>query len=141
MKKEWNHTNFVHHLTGQVYCRLGVSKIHGVGVMAIRDIPYGIFPISEIGELMFSSIKSSDIKDHPDIHPGVKKLVADMCPENQGTYEFPVSGLNAIGVSWYINHSETPNMGEHAGYFFTLRDIKEGEELTVDYRTYGELNL
>ena len=32
-------------------------------------------------------------------------------------------------------------MREDDGFFFTLRDISEGEELTVDYGTYGALNL
>ena len=30
------------HLHDEVYCRIGVSPIHGVGVLAIRNIPKGV---------------------------------------------------------------------------------------------------
>ena len=33
------------HLSQEVYCRLGVSPINGVGVFAIRAIPKGIEPL------------------------------------------------------------------------------------------------
>jgi hypothetical protein len=44
-----------------------------------------------------------------------------------------------LTVSWYLNSSSRPNVGcdKHCR-FFALRDIKCGEEVTVDYRTYNE---
>ena len=31
----------IKHLKEDVYCRLGVSKVHGIGIIAIKDIPKG----------------------------------------------------------------------------------------------------
>jgi len=45
-------------------------------------------------------------------------------------------------ISWYVNEprsGEKPNVrcGRN-DLFYALRDIKAGEELTVDYKTYNE---
>jgi len=127
---------------GLVYCRLGVSSIHGVGVFAIVPIPKGINPMMETRYVEFSSIPVKEINDSDTILNPIKKLVKDMCPENDGCYEMPNFTLNEIGVSYYLNHSKTPNMDEDGdGNFVANRDIAVGEELTVDYGTYGEMNL
>lgn len=36
----------------------------------------------------------------------------------------------------YVNHSDNPNLLYHCGVLFALRDIGEGEELTVNYRYF-----
>jgi SET domain-containing protein len=43
-----------------------------------------------------------------------------------------------MDVAWYLNHSRMPNVAvanAEALDFVTLREIKAGEELTVDYDT------
>jgi SET domain-containing protein len=41
--------------------------------------------------------------------------------------------------AWYLNHSKKPNMAADENYdFYSLRRIKNGEELTVDYDTYAD---
>ena len=37
----------IHNLRNNVYCRISRSKIHGVGVIAIKDIPKGINPFKK----------------------------------------------------------------------------------------------
>ena len=50
----------------------------------------------------------------------------------------PTCGTNVIYLNAYLNHSSRPNMRSQDGYTFTTRRmIRRGEELTVDYRTYG----
>ncbi len=40
--------------------------------------------------------------------------------------------------AWYLNLSKKPNMAADESYdFYSLRMIKKGEELTVDYDTYA----
>lgn len=36
----------------------------------------------------------------------------------------------------YINHSPDPNVLYHMGVLIALRDVRVGEELTIDYNTY-----
>jgi SET domain-containing protein len=127
-------------LATKVFCRIGVSKIHGVGVICIRPIAKGINPMQEKMVCEFSEVPVAEI-DALNLPLAVRQLVVDMCPENDGVYDVPSQGLNSIGIAWYLNHSDTPNMEERDGEFFAILDIAEGEELTANYLTYGELNL
>lgn len=135
---------FIQDLKEKVFCRIGVSKIHGVGVIAIKDIPKGINPMQEMKPCKFVVVKGHDMKKAFIAAPkAVKDLVVAMCPERtkEDEWDCPANGLNSIGVAWYLNHSKKPNMKEHDGDFYSIRKIKAGEELTVDYGTYGALNL
>jgi hypothetical protein len=54
-------------------------------------------------------------------------------------YGCPAS-FNDLTTSWYLNHSEHPNMAADAQYrFYAIRDIRAGEELTIDYRSFSDL--
>ena len=43
-----------------------------------------------------------------------------------------------VDVGWYLNHSDNPNAAHTDWEYFALRPIKDGEEITIDYRTLGE---
>jgi SET domain-containing protein len=133
--------NFTENLITKVFCRLGVSKIHGVGVFAIRDIPKGINPMEEMKSCDFEEVNIEDLKCLTQLPLAVHQFVIDMCPQNGATFSCPKQGLNSIGIAWYLNHSTTPNMEEQDGNFYALADIPAGTELTVNYGTYGALNL
>lgn len=134
---------FKQDLFERVFCRIKRSPIHGVGVFAIRPIPKGINPMQEWRKFEFDAIDTQDILKDPEMPESLKQLVVDMCPENDGKFDIPPFSLNEIGLSYYLNHSATPNMlcDEESGDFFAMRDIEVGEELTTDYGTYGALNL
>lgn len=132
---------FVRDLEENVFCRLKPSPIHGVGVFAVRKIPSGINPFLETKQINFDTVKVEDIQENSNLSDEMKKMVVDFCPENKGEYDVPFGSLNDIGIGWYVNHSLKPNLREDDGNFFTTREISEGEELTVDYGTYGEENL
>ena len=135
-----------------VYTRLGVSKISGIGVFAIVDIPKGTYFFkgddSEMiwineSELNFTTLNIEHRRLYKDFcviktENGVRKYG---CPTN----------FNNMTISWYLNNikdpdkpddSQTilePNVGCNREYdFYTLRNIKAGEELIVDYDTYSE---
>ena len=119
-----------------VYCRLGVSNIHGVGVFAIADIPKDTDPFKhDYNE--YKKYKADDLMKG--ISPEHKKLYDDFCVFDGPIVWVPKS-FNSISVGWYLNNSKTPNMRAHPDgeYFFAIRDIKKGEELTVDYDTYSD---
>ncbi len=48
------------HLLSEVYCKLGVSPLHGIGVFALRDIPKGTKPLNSMvskKEIKFSRVE------------------------------------------------------------------------------------
>ncbi|MDO8517955.1 MAG: SET domain-containing protein [bacterium] len=122
-----------------VYCRLGCTH-HGVGVVAVRDIPRGADPFKNCdphGDLL--EISQEELASYP-CDESVKEIVRDFCALQKGKYYVPDYGIDAIDKSYFLNHSKTPNLevlneGED---FVAARDITAGEELTADYDLYNE---
>src|SRR3989304_5515417 len=128
-------------LHNDIYTRLGVSKIQGIGVMAIRPIPKGIDPFKGPSTCQNDHVIHLSEAEIADLHPRVKKLLKDFFFKNRdGHYGVHVQGLNEMDVSFYMNHSDEPNIelvsvpGCPFYEFRTSRRIKVGEELTFDYR-------
>jgi SET domain len=70
--------------------------------------------------------------------PKLRKLICALFVPTDGDMWLPNCGTNLVYLNAYLNHSTTPNLRTRDGYHFvSLRKICEGEELTVDYRTYG----
>ncbi|MBY0473309.1 SET domain-containing protein [Patescibacteria group bacterium] len=122
-----------------VWCRLAVTA-HGVGVVAIRDIPKGIDPFKNCdphGDVLEISEKELDASLAP---KEAKQLVRDFCALQDGVYFVPDYGIDAIDKSYFLNHSDKPNMvaKDKGEVFVTARRIKKGEELVADYEQYHE---
>jgi len=117
-----------------VYARLQPSRIHGVGVFAIRAIPKGtyIFPEDD-DELVWIDQESLATLSGEE-----KRFYDDFCIIRDKQYGCPQS-FNKLTPAWYLNESSTPNLAADLDYrFYALKDIEEGEELTVDYATYSD---
>lgn len=120
------------------YCRLMPSKIAGVGVFAIRDIPAGINPFKGANEPEWIEFKMSELKE---LDKEILKMVDDFnVIEKDSTVLVPECALNGMDISFFVNNSDNPNLKtEDGGFnFITLRKIKKGEELYVSYETYDE---
>jgi SET domain-containing protein len=129
-------------LEENVYCRIKRSGISGVGVFAIRDIPKGTNPFKMFKEGDFVEAKVEEVTENPNIPQAVKELVNDMYVVEDGMIYLNSFGLNSINISYFLNHSTDPNMETTNGAesFITLKDIKTGEELTVNYYEYSDNN-
>jgi SET domain-containing protein len=125
------------HLHDEVYCRIGVSKIHGVGVLAIRHIPKGVRVLESPLPTRDVRISEAQLRTAP---AGVRRLVDAFCEHESGGYLLPRSGFNAFSLYQYVNHSKEPNVKlVSPGHYVTRRSIAAGEELTLDYdRAFGE---
>src|SRR5450432_2460040 len=99
----------------KVYTRLGVSTIHGIGVFAICDIKKGT-PLFEYDNTEMVWINANEINDLPE---KLKKLYDDFCviKDNRTLFGCP-QNFNQLTVAWYMNHSETPNVGIDENYDF-----------------------
>jgi len=123
----------------EVYARLGKSK-NGVGVFAIRAIPKWTDPFKhcdqwgDVIELTEAELAAAPAPEE------AKRMLRDFCALQEGVYHVPDYGIDAIDKSFYLNHSDTPNMTTKDGgeSFVAARKIKAGEELTVSYNLFSE---
>lgn len=121
-----------------VATRLGVSKIHGVGVFAIEAIDKDtkVFAHDQ-GEIHW--INASEIKAAC-IHPQLRAFYQDFAIRQNGMLGCPAS-FDLLTPGWYVNqpeNGETANLRASADFqFFASRDIQPDEELTVAYSTFS----
>jgi SET domain-containing protein len=115
-----------------VYARIGPSRIHGVGVRAIRDIPVGTLVFQgESGRVAW--VARAAVRRLP---KAIRALYEDFGMVSGEQLGVPPN-LNMLSAGWYVNHSDRPNVeAGDDGCFRTLRRIRKGEELTADYRTF-----
>lgn len=117
-----------------VYARIGRSRIHGVGVIAIRDIPKGVDVFQGDSDHVVW-VRRAEIRRLP---AELQRLYTDFAMVWGQRLGVP-STLNMLSVGWYLNHSVHPNVeADDDGRFHSLRRIRKGEELTADYRTFED---
>ena len=119
------------HLAEEVYCRLGVSPIHGIGVFAVRIIDKGVDPLRCLVSHKEISFTREELKDLP---KGVRKQIEMFCYYDDKEVLISTMGLNTMDFAIYINHSKTPNLRmKKDGRFEALTKLKVGDELFMDY--------
>jgi SET domain-containing protein len=115
-----------------VFARIGPSRLHGVGVVAIRTIPANTLVFRGEDERVVW-LRRSTVRRMP---TAIRALYEDFGIVDGDMLGVPPS-LNRLSVGWYVNHSDQPNLAAgDDGRFRTLRRIRKGEELTTDYRTF-----
>ena len=100
--------------------QVGKSKISGRGVFATKDLPGGAFIVSMKGRLVRREYrKRGDYEGEENFVPVALNWWVDPRPPLR-----------------YINHSCDPNTGfKSPRRVYALRNIKKGEEITLDYST------
>ena len=128
------------HLQTEVYCRLGISPVHGIGVFAIKDIPKGAKPLVSLIKIKEFSFSKKEINKLP---ASVRKEIRMFCYYDKDEYLIPSIGLNAMNMAFYMNHSKTPNVKYLKNNdIVALRKIKANEELFFDYDlAFGEVHI
>ncbi len=117
-----------------VYARIGRSRIHGVGVLAIRDIPAGVRVFRGEDERVVW-VPRARVKQ---LAPALRQLYEDFGMLWGDRIGVPAT-FNRLSVGWYLNHSDHPNVeADDGGRFVSLRRIRRGEELTADYTTFAD---
>ena len=125
-------------LEENIYCRLRPLKIEGVGVFAVRDIPEGTNIFKLTRKTKFIAVNPKLVFENQKINKEIKKMVKDFYVITKKKLYLPNFSLNEIDISFFLNRSDNPNVIDKDGEeFFALRDIKKGEELTVDYGNYS----
>ena len=119
------------YLNSTVWCTLAPSKIHGVGVFAIRDIPKGQRLTDYPKEKELLPLSEADLEL---VAPEILSLLLDKMTNPEGTTVYKFYSPNSEQVlQSFMNHSTEAN----SDGFVALRDIKKGEEVTENYLALG----
>lgn len=98
---------------------IGKSKTHGQGILALRNI--------KKGEVLFI-IKGKRVNFLIDNIKKANAIDYDLIGHNKNTW------IDPVGFASYVNHSCEPNSGIKGRVtVVALRNIKKGEEVTIDY--------
>ena len=115
------------YLNKTVWATLASSKIHGIGVFAIRDIPedtnftdYNVFTGNQVVYCVLED-------EFEEILPEIRNLILDRTIL-QNSIIF-VSPNSVQDLRSFMNHSNDPNIID----WKTNRAIKKDEELTEDF--------
>tara|TARA_Y100000593_G_C4154786_1_gene258914 strand:+ start:218 stop:634 length:417 start_codon:yes stop_codon:yes gene_type:complete len=126
------------------FCCLKPSKIHGVGVFALRDILKNTNPFNNINETISDYFKIDDLNVDKNIIQNFRQKVW----ARKGEVFINIDMCSNKIFKDYINHNENnPNLkyyydeNIHEWIFLSKIDIKEGEELTYNYKTIGNINF
>lgn len=104
---------------------------HGIGVFAVHDIKAEAYLRIFGGKATSPDSSTRKKEDVPD-------FFRQYCIIDEGDTLACPKDFGCMEVGWYLNHSKMPN-AYHRNYdYYALRDIKAGEEITIDYNTLGE---
>jgi SET domain-containing protein len=112
-----------------VKTKLDRSLISGIGLFADQDISKG--------DSIWKMTSISVLKISPDRYEALSQIEKDFIIEKDyywldedGNYSIPIDD------SRFVNHSNNPNIVEpDNNHCVASRDIKQNEELTIDYKT------
>lgn len=117
----------VDYLNNTVWATIKPSKLGGVGVFAIRDIPKGTI-YAQVPEL--PGVVKVEPEELTELHPEIKKIVLDrVLFRKDGNNNMRHPNLDA-NLQAFMNHAEEANTDGSV----TLKEIKKGEELTENYK-------
>jgi hypothetical protein len=120
-------------LVRTVKCRLGPSRIHGVGVVTLRDIKKAeqLYCANRVKPTLYT-VPFTELKQKlQDTHAEILALILERWPRIVNGEAFISPNYDARLTS-FMNHSDTPNYDPVTD--LALADIAKGEEVFEDYR-------
>ncbi|HET6389377.1 SET domain-containing protein [Hyphomicrobium sp.] len=117
-----------------VKTRVGLSAIAGIGLFADEDIPMG----TETWRFMPEFDRLLTQADIDSLPEPARSNILDHAYLDAASGLFVLCADNAR----FMNHADEPNTagihepGAIEGYDIAIRDIRAGEEMTCDYRTF-----
>ena len=112
-------------LNERVLTRIAPSKVQGVGVFAMRDIPKGTILHADAAPHLYKLRYEHFDK----LREEVRELLLERWPQvvNGSNFLYPDMRIKA-----FMNHSGEPNYSNSTD--IVIKDIQKGEEIFEDYR-------
>ena len=116
-------------LNTEVKCTIRLSSVHGIGVVALRDIQKGekcyLLPKQERSWYTLTHSALNELR------PEIKEIILERWASviNGSYFQSP---NDEVWLPSFINHSNIPNYEQNTDS--AMRDIKEGEEVVENYR-------
>lgn len=106
------------------------SKIEGVGVFANKNLKKGtrIYWDKKIRKIKIDKAKKDKI---------VYEMCDRYCVETEKEYHCPLN-FQQMSIIWFLNHSKNPNLAKGKDCWFSKKEIKKGEEMTINYDELDE---
>lgn len=104
---------------------------HGIGVFAVHDIKEDTYL------RLFGDEKEFEHRVRIFKTNEVPELFLEYCMVREDSVVAPLD-FGAMSVGWYLNHSKQSNAYHKNYHWYASRDIKEGEEILIDYNTLNE---
>ncbi len=121
-------------LAGNTLVMIKPSPIEGIGVFALQDIPKGCRSMfsKATEQEQWITVSKAEVETLP-AHS--KILIENYCLYDEENYFIPDYGFKKMDLVSFLNHSDAPNIiSLNDGEFFeAISDIKQGEELVIDY--------
>ena len=112
-------------LNSHIKAKIAPSKIHGIGVMAIRDLISGEKLYADLLPKLFK-INSGSLKK---LFPEVWELILERWPRAMDNGLFISPDVRLLS---FMNHSDNPSYDPTSDCL--LRDVKKNEEIMENYR-------
>ena len=136
--------NAYSYILNHVFVKLKPSKLQGIGVFALRDIPKGISIFEKwAGSTGSYSITEQELQNLPSpLYRHIKDifLYGTDFPRDTNTYVTLTNNCHWVYTTpyYFVNSSvDSPNIDKDT--LTSLRDIKEGEEILSNYGRYERI--
>ncbi len=120
-----------------LWCKVGVSEIHGVGIIALKYIPMGTI-ITSVPE-KYEKIKMLEYHRDSFCKNQLDYLNSIHCFDSRDEkIKIPETGFNLYWLQSFVNHSSNPNSIMHClngtyNDIINIIDVKPGEEITINF--------
>lgn len=134
------------YISTKVYVKLKPSRIHGVGVFSIKDIPSNTYPFEPwLGETGMYAISEEKLKLLPlELYTHIKDMFGyglDF-PKNTDSFVTLTNGCHWIYTNpYYFINSNIKKYNLDKDTFLTTRMIYKGEELLSNYGRYERFDF
>ena len=105
----------------------------------ISNAGVGVFALHDIAQNTYMELFLKDFQEEVHDKKEIPEELQGYCLHQEGGKLLCPKFFNRMDIGNYLNHSENPNVRYEKGKgYFSVRDIKAGEEILANYRDLDE---